>query len=783
MRFYVLLLSFFFLSFSITAQQTTVFTQTIRGAITDNILQTPVAEATVTLQGTGKSVLTDANGSFKFSGVPLVSQQILISHAGYKEAMIQNIVVNAGKETVLAVLLEASIHSEKEIIVKANTKKNRPLNDMSAVSARAFTVEETQKYAASVNDPLRMATGFPGVMAADDGNNSIVIRGNSPAGLLWRMEGIDIPNPNHFSGAATSGGGISILSSQLLSNSDFITGAFAAEYGNALSGVFDLKLRKGNNEKKEYSFQAGVLGLNAAAEGPISAFYKGSYLVNYRYSTLSVLNKLGVLNDGSITNFQDLSYNISLPTRKFGDFTLFGFGGLSNDRYDAEKDSSKWKEPVDREISKFVSNTGMSGITHSVLLGNKTNLRSAVGLSYNTISYKEKYIEDDYSVSDEYRGKYDIRKWTVSSTLNHRLNNKHTLRTGAIINFIRFGFNRFSKENPNAPLEELINTKGTTQLVQLFAQWQYKPSNDLTFNAGLHYIRLLYNNSSSLEPRASVKWDMNKKSSIALGYGLHSQVQPLGVYFAQVEDGTGRMANPNKDLGLTRSHHFVLSHQYRLGKNLRLKTELYYQYLFNIPVSIYDTSSFSVLNVENDYVTDPLTNKGKGKNYGIEFSLEKYLDNNFYYTISNSFYQSKYTPADGKERNTRFNGNYIITILAGKEFLSANKLRTVGVNIKTIYAGGYRTTPIDVQRSRQEGYTIFKEEQAYSLQNPSYFRTDLRVSIKWNRRKVTSTLSLDVQNLTNRLNFYNQRFDENKGTVVNNYQTGLIPILNYKIEF
>src|SRR5687768_4343810 len=540
------------LCFRTNAQQTTVFTQSIRGTVVDNILQSPIADATVTLFGSGKSVLTDAKGNFRFSEVPLTSQKLVFSHTGYKEAIAENIVVNAGKETVLTILMEANVHAEKEVILKSNTKKNRPINEMSAVSAIAFTVEETQKYAAAVNDPLRMATGFAGVVGADDGNNSIVIRGNSPAGLLWRMEGVDIPNPNHFSNAGTSGGGISILSSQLLSNSDFITGAFAAEYGNALSGVFDLKLRKGNNERKEYSLQAGVLGLNAAAEGPISAFYKGSYLVNYRYSTLSLLNKVGVLDDGSVTNFQDLSYNIHLPTKKMGDFTIFGFGGLSNDKFNAKKDSATWKESGDRDISKFVSNTGMSGVTHSILLGNKTNLKSAVGLSYNTISYDEKYIEDDYTVSDDYRAKYDTRKWTLSSTLNHRFNTRHNIRIGAIVNLIRFTYNQLSKENPNAPLEEMINTKGSTQLLQLFAQWQYKASNDLTFNAGLHYIRLVYNNSSSLEPRASVKWDMDKKNSLAFGYGLHSQVQPLGVYFAQIKDATGDMINPNKELDLTR---------------------------------------------------------------------------------------------------------------------------------------------------------------------------------------------------------------------------------------
>ncbi|RYG27364.1 MAG: TonB-dependent receptor, partial [Chitinophagaceae bacterium] len=259
----------------VNGQSKQSYTQTIRGTVLDNVLQVPITGATVTLVSTGTSVVTDMNGHFKFTEVNLSSHRLHVSHTAYKEVVADNIVVNAGKETVISLLMEMNVVAEDEIVLKSNTKKNKPLNEMSVVSARAFSVEETQKYAAAVNDPLRMAMGFPGVMAADDGSNNIVIRGNSPAGLLWRMEGIDIPNPNHFGNAGSSGGGISILSSQLLSNSDFITGAFAAEYGNALSGVFDLKLRKGNNERKEYSFQAGVLGLNAAAEGPISPFYKG----------------------------------------------------------------------------------------------------------------------------------------------------------------------------------------------------------------------------------------------------------------------------------------------------------------------------------------------------------------------------------------------------------------------------------------------------------------------------------------------------------------------------
>jgi hypothetical protein len=759
------------------------FTQQIRGTVTDQVLQKPVAGATVYLLPVNKSVITDSLGNFRFMNVPVGNKQILASHIGFKQASIENIVVNAGKEVVLSITMESLVRSENAVVIKTASKKNKPLNEFSTVSARAFTVEETQKYAASVNDPLRMSTGFPGVLAADDGNNDIIIRGNSPTGLLWRMEGVDIPNPNHFSFAAGTGGGISILSAQLLSNSDFITGAFAAEYGNALSGVFDLKLRRGNNERKEYTLQAGFLGLNAAAEGPIMPFYKGSYLVNYRYSTLALLDKMGVTLTNGSTIFQDLSYHVYLPTKRSGTFSFFGFGGLSTDRQNAIKDSVKWSSEGDRYNSRFHSNTGLAAITHNILLGNNTTLRSAVAYSYNANTDQEKYFEDTYDFTDAYADNYKTGKWNLSSVLNHRFSNRASLRTGAIVDFISFNYYQQSKDNLDAPLKEDINTRGSTQTIQAYAQLHYKFSDNLSFNPGIHYMALLYNSNSSLEPRASIKWDVNRKNSIAIAYGLHSQLQGWGVYFSEQKDANGLIVHPNKNLGPTKAHHFVLSDSYAIGRNLRLKTELYYQKLFNVPVSAFDTSTTSTLNTMNNYVTETLVNKGEGRNYGLELSVEKYLGNNFYYLLSNSFYQSKYTALDGIERNTRYNGHHITTLLAGKDFVSHAKSKVVGLNVKTIYAGGLRTTPIDLEQSKSKGYAVFKEKEAYTLQNPPYFRTDLRISIKWNRSRRTNTLSLDIQNVTNRKNVYNEWFDKEKGKVVYNYQNGLIPIINYKIEF
>lgn len=759
------------------------YKQQLRGTVVDQVLQKPLEGATVTLVNTNQSVTTDAEGVFRFKDLQVGSYRIVISYAGFKEAALDNIAINSGKETVLTIPLEALVKVENEVLIKSNSKKNRPINDMSTVSARAFTVEETQRYAAAVNDPLRMAASFPGVMANDDGNNNIVIRGNAPTGLLWRMEGMDIPSPNHFSQPGLSGGGISILSSQLLSNSDFVTAAFASEYGNALSGVFDLKLRKGNNEKKEYAFQAGVLGLNVAMEGPFSKKYKGSYLVNYRYSTLTLLNKIGVLPFDDVTNFQDLSYNIYLPTNKMGTFTIFGFGGLSDQSFKPDEDSSKWESKDDRYVSKFISNTAMSGITHSILAGSKLKINSGVGISYTKLGLDEDYTEDDFSRRKSHIDQYTTRNLSFNSTINYQFSNRLNLRAGVINKLLYYKFYRLSAEHEGDPLEEKLNKSGNTSTQQAFAQWQYKPTNEVTLNAGLHYLRLAHNNTSSVEPRFSAKWNINNRSSVAIGYGLHSQIQTLNVYFAQQNLPDGSVIQPNRNLDLTKSHHYVLSYSHRISRNMQLKTELYYQQLFNVPIATHDSSTLSALNIEYDYIVDPLVNKGKGKNYGIEISLERYLHNNFYLTLSNSIYQSKYTAADGVERNTRFNGNYIVTLIGGKDFVNERKSKTFGVNIKTIYAGGLRTTPIDLAASRQEGYTVYKEKEAYSLQNPAYFRTDLRVSMKWNRKRFTSTLSLDIQNVTNRLNIFNQEYDIDKDKIENNYQTGLIPILNYKIEF
>lgn len=758
-------------------------TQTIRGQVLDQLLQLPVEGASISLPELNRSTVSDRNGHFRFDGVPIGTRSVSITHQSYQAIYLENLQLNAGKEMVLQLPMNPAYKQENAVVVTAKNLRNKPLNDLSLVSARAFSVEETQRYAAAVNDPLRMATSFAGVLTGDDGGNNIIIRGNAPGGMLWRMEGMDIPNPNHFASVGSSGGGISILSSQLLSTSDFMTGAFPAEYGNALSGVFDVHLRRGNNEKREYTAQVGVLGINLAAEGPFNKNNKSSYLVNYRYSTLQLLGKMGLDIGSGSTDFQDLSYHIYVPVGAKHQLSFFGFNGSSGQQFEPEKDESKWTSDLDRYSSVYSSRTSANGITHLYKGGDNWTVKTGLAYSVSGNKYDERYAETPDSLVNSSKEKYFTRRWSMNSVLNYKLNAKHALRAGLIFTRIGFDYQLSSPDHAGDPLEERINSNDHTYTLQGFGQWRWQAGERWLVTGGLHYMQLLLNNSRSIEPRAAVRWEANRKNVFSLGYGLHSQVQPMGVYFAQLPAPGNQWYHPNRQLGLTRAHHIVLSYTHAFEQGYRLKTEAYYQRLFNIPVSVYDTSSFSTINILQGFVTDPLANRGKGRNYGLELSLEKSLRRNFYLLWSNSLYQSRYTAADGMERNTRFNGNYATTFTTGKEFVHPSNRRSFGVNLKFIYMGGFRETPIDLAASKQAGYTIYRESEAYSLQLPAYYRGDLRVSMKWNRQHHTSTLSLDVQNLTNRLNRWGRGYDAFSGELKDYYMTGIIPVLNYKIEF
>ncbi len=750
--------------------------QTIRGKVIDQELESEIIGARVFAFGPEGDTLkqaTDIEGDFAFRNIPIGRYTLVVSMMGYETRFLPDILLSSGKEQVLNVWLQESTKDMNEMVIKGNDGHEVD-NDMAVVSARSFSMDEASRYAGSFNDPARMAQSFAGVSSNNDGDNEIVIRGNSPRGVLWRLEGVEIPNPNHFADQGASGGAISMINSNVMANSDFYTGAFPADYGNALSGVFDIRFRKGNNEKREYALGASVLGLDASLEGPFSKNYNGSYLINYRYSTTKMLSLMNIDVAGeALPVFQDLSYNISLPTKKAGNFTIFGLGGISQ----IEEDEPDYR-------SDFTMKMGTTGMTHRIMLGDKSVLKTVVSLS-GTVNDIVDYEIDSLNVFyNDWNRQLTNTNIIGSSTLTTKLNSRHTLKFGVIANHMAFDMHFDNMNEDIWQRETYLQSDGNTQLLQSFVAWKWRITPELALNAGLHGTYFALNSYQTVEPRAGIKWQLNDQQSINAGFGIHSRREDLGLYFGEQTLSDGSKVMANKNLDFTKAIHYVLGHDMTI-KKLHIKTEAYYQTLSNVPIIDRPDSYISAINFGSAFTTDSLSNGGTGENYGVELTVEKYFSDSYFFMFTGSLFNSTYVAGDGKKRNTRYNGNYACNLTIGKEYYVGKngKNNTLSFNFRMNWAGGRRITPILLDESIAAGEEIRDENNIFAKRANDYFRLDFLFSYKTNKAKSTRVLKIDIQNVTNRGNMWNEFYFDDTQSIRQINQMGLLPVIGYQIIF
>ncbi len=792
--------------FSVVSLLTFAQTQTIRGTVLDKDSKMPLIGANVVVVDVSPIIgaATDAYGRFTIHNVPIGRHTFQVSFIGYKTQTLSNIEVTAGKEVILNIELQESILID-EVVIEAKQDKDKTINRMASVSARTFSVDETMRYAGSLNDVARMAQNFAGVQGSNDSRNDIVIRGNSPSGVLFRVEDVDIPNPNHFALNGTTGGPVSILNNNVLANSDFMTGAFPAEYGNAIAGVFDLKLRSGNNQKHEHLGQLGFNGLEFMAEGPISKKKYSSYILDYRYSTLKLFQLMG-LNFGTgtaIPEYSDAFFKLDFPTEK-GKFTFWGLGGSSNISFlDSDQEDGNLFQDGGEDLY-FKSKIGVTALSNTYRINDKAFIKTtfSIDATYNQIA--QDVLDTLTNIYEQnYRNSSTEGKQSLNIVYNNKLSKRHLIKIGSY-NYRRF-FNlsdsvRIKTDTLFIPPSTIVVTpehwqnltdyKGATYFIQPFIQWQYRVNESFTINSGLHAQFFTYNGKHSLEPRFGMKWEINKKNTLSFGYGLHNQLPTTRLFFKKVKTSDGNFVIPNKDLGMIQSQHFVLGYDLNIGKHTRLKTETYYQLLSNVPVDV-NTNAYSILNYGANFdlsFPDTLVNKGSGYNYGFELTLERFLNHGFYYLITSSIYQSKYKGSDGVERNTVFNGNYTFNTLIGKEFFLKPKegkssKSSLLIDVKGMINGGQRYVPIDLEASRIAGTSVYDYSAPFENRFPNYSRIDLKIGYKMNGKKITQQWSINFQNLTNHKNVFSRSYSKAEDRIITRYQTGLLPIGQYKIWF
>ena len=773
------LLSVLFICISVTSLFSQQKHQTIRGVVLDADAKTPLIGANVVVLKTTPPLgaATNEKGEFAIVNVPIGRHSLQCSYMGYNSATMPEVLVGAGKEVAVTFNLKESVVSSQEIVVKAETAKNKASNPMANVSARSFTVEESRRYAGAMDDPMRAVSSFAGVSSSGDVNsNGIVVRGNSPKGLLWRLEDVDIPNPNHFSYVGQSGGGVTIFSSQVLANSDFYTSAFPGEYGNALSGVFDMKFRNGNSSKNEFTAQAGISGVEFASEGPVG-FANSSYLCNYRYSVYGFLQMIDPTMKNKIPSYQDISYKVVIPTDGYGKFTIFGIGGLSRSKYLPDYSASQTSNE-DRQRSVLDNDMGAAGISHTLVASNSTLLKTTLSATTSRVHYWYGYNDSGtlyYLNQSEYRNS----RWALNSYINHKFSSVFTNKTGITLTRMYYHVNLKATDIFTGSYSGGTDDKGYANLLQAYTESKIDFSNSVNMNAGLYYQSLSVVEKASLEPRASISWNFSAGQSFGFGYGLHSQAEDICIYRLQ-QARSGGVYYSNRDLSFGKAHHFVLSYDYAFDTDKRIKVELYRQMLFNIPVVA--NSYYSMLNNPGGYFDDPLINAGKGYTQGVDVTLEKFLTDNYYYLLTASYYSAKYKGGDGIERNGRYNGRYVVNVLVGKEFTTAND-NIFGINLKVSYTGGEYYIPVDVAKSIAAGREILNENKIYTNKLPGFCYVDLSVSYRINYQSSALILALQIKNALNQKPVIGYSYNSFLKSVDENKPMGIIPMINCKYEF
>lgn len=743
---------------------TAQITQTIRGSITDATTNKPLVGASVQMIDTQNKVsssnetlpktVSDTEGVFRLEKIPVGRYTLQVSFVGFETVSVSELLLESGKEMVLDIPLNSLAINVNEVTVTGQR-----IREVSPVNG--IRNERLSRFPATFNDPARLLTYLPGAATDNDQGNNISVRGSTPNMNQWYLEGAEIVNPNHLSNAGTAsdratvnGGGVLIPGFNVMESTQVYKGSMSADMGGALTSVMDIRLRKGNNEHHETQVSLGLIGLEAGTEGMFSKKSKASYLIHYRYSTIGLLAKLGVPLGDEEQQYQDLTVNLNFPTKKIGTFNLFGMYGASDNIFTHLPVKTDWKVDKDSQDINFTNKMGVVGLRHEVTVGQRgrlstvvaysalENQRTAVGFGLNNVVVRMADVKNVQS------------KTFIKSTFNYLLNATNSLKIGVTARQDEFNYTEIQKISSSSATYPGNNS---SWWIQPSAEWQGKFGKNWTTQAGLRVVQWNFltntkKNQTNLEPVANMNYRLENNSTLTLGYSLQSQMASpqliLPIYLKL--GGSSEFGYEN----ITKSNNFNLSYNFKLLKNLSANVEAYYQDIFNASNL---TLNFLELGTTSSFIT-------KGRNAGIEIDLQQQLTKGFYWRANASFYDSKYKNGTTL-LDTRFNGHYITNGLIGKEWtLGSLKNRFLGVNAHVILRGGYL-----------DAYT--------GKQLKDYFRTDLNVYWKKSHTRYSSTVQLDLQNVTNQLNEGWRYFDYHKGSVQTKYQLGLIPNLAYKVEF
>ena len=734
--------------------------QTIRGQVVDADSGQPLVAANLQLVPGELASTTDSSGNFRFEDVMPDRYRIHVSYVGYESMDIDGLLLTAGKELVLAITMRPAATALGAVTVSA---ARMDIRQLAGPGLQLLTMEETNRFPATFFDPARLALFMPGIVQTNDQGNGMSIRGHSPESVVWRLEGIETVNLNHTANAGTladgavrNGGGVNALSAQLLDHAQLYSGLQPVAYGNAVGGQLDMRLREGNNERTEYTLQAGVIGLDAAAEGPFRQGGRSSWLFNYRYSFTGLLSALGVpLGDEDI-RFQDFSYHLVFPDRSGGKLRLFGVFGSSSNDYAGEADTSGWLVEKDAYASiHFGGRLGTAGLAYQRPLNSRGSLRLTAAWSAMEADRKASSI---FTVGEE-NDRQRERKLSMQAVYRHKIQHDQFVETGAEAlswrEYILFDRGGSAPDNPFN--RYLRNQQG--QLGAAFARWQLERRHwQASVGGRLTVASASLGGRAWLAPRAWLAWLPAQGRQWQLGYGEQQQFTAFPAQLRQLS----------------------LSYRQQLPSQLQWQLEAYAQQLR----SLEKDGRIDRINGQETADLPSLPAAAAARYYGLEGSLRRRSNDDWHYLVSLSVFGTQYrSDATADWQQGRFGSRFSASAIVGREWVRPAKEllnRRWGVSMAAQYNGGQRTAPIDPGLSQQLGWTVLDASAGYPLRLTDYYRIDLRWYAQRNKPGKNSTFSIDIQNVTATNNLAYRYYDRWLQQESSRSQLPLIPVLSYR---
>ncbi len=739
----------------------------INGTVKDKETQAPVNDAVIEIIELQKKTASDVSGNFEFKDIPYGTYQIKVSSLGYEAVVKTDIVVlssrpaNVTAELLLSNITTAEINVEGKYFQKSTDESTSNYN---------LDFEEIRRSPGAVEDISRMVQTLPGISPANDQRNDLIVRGGSPAENLTMIDGIEIPNVNHYPTQGSTSGPIGMINVKFINSVDFSTGGFSARYGDKLSSVMHISFREGYRKKFLTDINLSTAGFGGVFEGPLFT-KKGSFMFSVRKSYLNLIR--GAIRLAAVPDYWDFNLKTVYDFNKNNKLTFVGVGGL--DKISFEGESSEISDDNPYGKAKGDQKQFTAGFNMRTLF-KKGYLQTVVANStaYTNIENRDLRTDAMKFYYDSYEGDYNVK-----SELFYQINSTNNIIFGAGARYIKFNYDNYFNSDTTSfgyIIPEInVSRKDNFYKGSAFAQYTLKLlGNNLIMNAGLRYDYFSgIKEKNAVSPRFGISYSILPTTTVSASSGIYYQSPEYIWLMSDVK---------NENLKFMKANHYVVGIEHLFSADLRLSVEGYYKDYKNYPVSVlvptYVLISGGTENGPNLLLGEAVS-KGFGYSRGIDVSLHKKLTGSGFYGMLNySLAESKITGLEGGKRPGSFDYRHNITIIAGYQL--ANDWL---VGLKFRYTTGRPYTPIDAQLSTIAGREVSDFANFNGYRYKDYNRLDLRVDKKWNFKKLTIVSYIELQNVFNTENVYQYFWNEYKNEQSTIYQWAFLPVGGFSIQF